>query len=335
MDALVAECMAKASAAVPELTGGDTVRISGGISNHLFKVSKAGSKSVLVRFYGAGLPGCDRDSEEKLVCILSDRCFGPKVLLTFPGGRVEEFWETRRSVLPAEAMQSKPVDMLSMTAERISELHEMRLVIPGRESYCLQVQQWVDMCTENGPVDLILLRTELQSLESLRPKAQSDAEASIEKLLLEPLLCHMDLFASNLMFDEAQGDVRFIDYEYAMTAPAGLDIANHFSGCTELIEGEGVTFDVSLYPSKAQRLAFLHIYVASRKLPRLSEVGAEFALKLLLALTAEAELRWVVWGLLQRQLSELSFDYGDYAKQRWAAFQVYKEWAHNGATPAE
>ena len=46
--------------------------------------------------------------------------------------------------------------------------------------------------------------------------------------------------------------------------------------------------------------------------------------RLLLALAAEAELRWVCWGLLQRQLSTVSFDFGDYAAQRFACYNTYK-----------
>ena len=42
---------------------------------------------------------------------------------------------------------------------------------------------------------------------------------------------------------------------------------------------------------------------------------------------AEAELRWIVWGLLQAELSDADFDYHDYAAQRWRCFCTYKEWA--------
>ena len=37
----------------------------------------------------------------------------------------------------------------------------------------------------------------------------------MERVLLGRTLCHLDLFAANLLFDEAAGDIQFIDYEYA------------------------------------------------------------------------------------------------------------------------
>ena len=59
----------------------------------------------------------------------------------------------------------------------------------------------------------------------------------------------------------------------------------------------------------------------------LAPAAAAFARQLLVALAAEAECRWVVWGLLQRQLSSVAFDFDDYASQRWACFGMYKDWA--------
>ena len=86
---------------------------------------------------------------------------------------------------------------------------------------------------------------------------------------------------------------------------------------------------------------FLAVYLAERGLAPVAETlrgdpaAAAFARQLLVALAAEAECRWVVWGLLQRQLSSVSFDFGDYAAQRWACFGLYKAWATQGMPAAE
>ena len=74
-----------------------------------------------------------------------------------------------------------------------------------------------------------------------------------------------------LLYDSTNGDVQFIDYEYAAVAPVGLDIANHFSGCTELIEGESVTFDTSFYPTAEQQLHFLELRCLGPRGPRFSK----------------------------------------------------------------
>lgn len=345
-------CLREAAAAVPELVAArsSAVRISGGISNHLFLVSCAGCETrALVRLYGTAEPLCDRKSEEALVQLLSARGFGPLVLGVFPGGRVETFWQHRRPLIPAESLKTAPVDFAGMVARRLAELHNLRLRVPGRATAEEQLDRWLAAVPPGGPVDMSALREAIAGADDLRPVASCAAERAIEELLTDRTLCHLDLFAANLLYgsDSSQGDgpacdrdVQFIDYEYASDAMVGLDIANHLSGCTELIEGESVTFDTTLYPTSAQQMHFLAHYLAERGLSSLADTlvseprAAVFARQLLVAFASEAECRWVVWGLLQQQLSSVSFDFGDYALQRWACYETYKGWLSGDQTPA-
>ena len=295
-------CIAHARVAEPEFASDGTLtarRLSGGISNHLFVVEAKHDTAVLVRLYGAAEPLAHRPSEEAMVTALSARGFGPRVLAVFEGGRVEQFWASRRPLLPSEALQQAPVDFATLTAARLAELHELRLAVPGRATAEEQLARWLGAVEGGGPVDLEALRAAIASAPALRPTASTEEEATVASVLLQRTLCHLDLFAANLMYDHALGDVQFIDYEYASDAPAGLDIANHLSGCTELIEGGRVSFDTSLFPTAAQQAHLLGAYLAARNLPGWSAEAMAFATRLLVALAAEAELRWVVWGLLQ------------------------------------
>jgi thiamine kinase-like enzyme len=296
---------------------------------------------VLVRLYGADEPLCDRKSEEALVHLLSTRGFGPKVLGLFPGGRVEMFWQHRRPLIPAESLKRAPVDFAGMVARRLAELHNLKLQVPGRATAEEQLGRWLAAVQPGGPIDVPTLSEAIAGASSLRPAASCPTERAVEEVLTTRTLCHLDLFAANLLYGTSDStendvarnqDVQFIDYEYASDAMVGLDIANHMSGCTELIEGESVTFDTSFYPSSAQQMHFLANYLAERGLSSLADTlssdpsAAKFAKKLLVGFAAEAECRWVVWGLLQQQLSSVPFDFGDYALQRWACFETYKAW---------
>ena len=81
---------------------------------------------------------------------------------------------------------------------------------------------------------------------------------------------------------------------------------------------------ISLY---SHRNAWASWHLLGQPNTFLAPAAAAFARQLLVALAAEAECRWVVWGLLQRQLSSVAFDFDDYASQRWACFGLYKDWA--------
>lgn len=57
--------------------------------------------------------------------------------------------------------------------------------------------------------------------------------------------------------DDGSEIVHFIDYEYAIPAPAAFDIANHFA------EWAGYDCDYSRVPTRADRRGFLEEYVKS------------------------------------------------------------------------
>ena len=317
-----------AQGCVPEFASDAPViarRISGGISNHLIHVALPDQvgPEVLVRLYGTDEPLAHRGSEELLVEALSSHGIGPTIFAVFEGGRVEQFWARRRSLLPSEPLKCVPVDFAALVASRVAELHELWLAVPGRPTAEEQLARWLSAVEGGGPVPLEALRAAIDGVPRLRPAASTASEKAVEDVMLQRTMCHLDLFAANILYDDALGDVQLIDYEYSADAPIGLDIANHLSGTTELIEGERVTFDPSLYPTLEQQAHWLRSYLGARHLPEWAVEAMPFATELLLAFAAEAELRWVVWGLLQLQLSSIAFDYGDYAVQRWRCYSTY------------
>ena len=356
------QCLMHAAAAVPELSDGATAtRLSGGISNHLFLVNKKDSHhQVLVRLYGSGEPLAHRTSEDQLVVLLSSHGFGPHVLSVFDGGRVEEFFSAPyRTLLPSDTMLIEPIDFAGMVASRLGEMHSLKLSTKGRATHEEQLSRWFhailpSSSTHHGvrSICLVELETAINNIVSKRPLAATPCEKMIEQILLRRTLCHMDLFASNVLYDESKNEVQFIDYEYCATAPVGLDIANHFSGCTELIQGKKVTFNSELYPSTEKQHHFLQKYLkalakhgdqdAKSIMEKREETNKEwdeewasFSQRLLLAMAAEFELRWVVWGLLQKQESSVEFDFYDYALQRWDCYHQYRDRADGGEKGGE
>ncbi|KDD76544.1 hypothetical protein H632_c187p0, partial [Helicosporidium sp. ATCC 50920] len=72
----------------------DISQISGAMTNVVFRASAAAAtefKSVILRLFGPGNQLFSQRAERGIFLAASDRDIGPKCLLEFPGGRVEEF----------------------------------------------------------------------------------------------------------------------------------------------------------------------------------------------------------------------------------------------------
>jgi len=78
---------------------------------------------------------------------------------------------------------------------------------------------------------------------------------------LQFVFAHNDLLAGNIVSQNTDADgvevVAFIDYEYAMPAPAAFDIASHFA------EWAGFECDYNLLPTRSIRKEFLREYLRS------------------------------------------------------------------------
>jgi ethanolamine kinase len=116
--------------------------------------------------------------------------------------------------------------------------------------------------------------------------------------------------------------VNFIDYEYATPCPAAFDISNHFA------EWGGFDCDMSVLPTRSQRRDFLTTYIHSYNSYR----GREFKEEELEQLMAEVDrfrgapgFYWGVWALIQATISQIDFNYAEYADLRLSEYWVWKD----------
>ncbi|KAJ5995340.1 hypothetical protein N7481_002317 [Penicillium waksmanii] len=143
---------------------------------------------------------------------------------------------------------------------------------------------------------------------------------------------HCDLLCANVIVlpteDVAQPEadvtaVNFIDYEYAVPAPAAFDIANH------LAEWIGYDCDYNMTPTQSVRRQFLTEYTKSycenRGLDESSQ--AEIVDRLVQDVDrfrGIPGLYWGVWSLIQAQISQIDFDYAGYAETRLGEYWAWK-----------
>ncbi|CAE8655568.1 unnamed protein product [Polarella glacialis] len=342
--------------------------ITGGLTNLLYKVSlccpAADPPTVLVRAFGkAGDAVCDRSMENKVFQDLSKAGFGPRLFGLFGNGRLEGWLEGRRPLEALEMLQCSEPDFMCMIARKTAELHAR--IVPTsigdmtKVDLWDQIQQWANLAREvsfpDDPVkagklaqlDLPAVLAEIEHCQRLLPsRLNSDGEALLaaagplesaahraRRLLYEKRFCHMDLLSGNIMFSQEAGDVRLIDFEYAAVCYIGVDVANHFNAVPESYFNAGNRFEPETwYPSSLQQLNWLSAYMKERSLVDLEldrELG-EALLQVVAQFALVAELRWVIWAVVQAGYSPVDFDYLEYATMRFRAYFLYRKWQETG-----
>ncbi|KAI1322001.1 choline/ethanolamine kinase [Xylariaceae sp. FL0255] len=137
---------------------------------------------------------------------------------------------------------------------------------------------------------------------------------------------------------EEQLTVNFIDYEYATPSPAAFDLANHFS------EWGGFDCDYNMMPTQAQRREFIKEYIYTYY-SITTELGGGSNTKLdEKARKAEEQklfdeidlfrglpgFYWGIWALIQARISQIDFNYTDYAKIRLDEYWAWKQSRSDG-----
>jgi len=134
--------------------------------------------------------------------------------------------------------------------------------------------------------------------------------------------CHNDLLLENVVYNEKEDGVSFIDYEYGGNNHIMFDIANHFNEYA----GMDIPLDFTNCPDDEYIKEWLVDYMAAyRPKAILSE-------DLLLDLCQEvrmfslaSHLIWGLWGLVQAEHSLIDYDFMAFALARLSAFR--RAWA--------
>jgi len=271
-----------ATAAVERLwpdRGASVIPLSGGITNHNFKIEVNGQAFVL-RMGGAEtrLLGIDRAVEHQASLRAAEVGLGPEVAAFFR----DEGWLVTRfidgSPIPLEDMR-KP-QTIRRVAAALRKLHDAA-PIPGRFDAHAVVEEY---------------RREAEAHGVEIPEAYGAAHAKSERIRVargpQPLVpCHNDLLNANFLDD---GEIRIVDWEYAGMGDRFFDLAN-LSVNHEFGAGED---DV-----------LLTAYFGE------STTGGVESLAMMKFMS---DFREAMWGVLQSGISELDFDFKGYAAKHFA-----------------
>ncbi|XP_068648646.1 probable ethanolamine kinase [Aristolochia californica] len=307
--------------------------VSGGVTNLLLKVSvreENGDDVLLtVRLYGPNTEYViDRKRELQAILYLSAAGFGAKLLGIFANGMVQSFINAR-TLSPSD--MSKP-KLASEIARQLRKFHQVE--IPGSK----EPQLW------NGIFKFIGTASGLKFDESeKRAKYDTIAFTEVQKEFMElkvltdlldaPVVyAHNDLLSGNLMLNDDEGKLYFIDFEYGSYSYRGYDIANHFN------EYAGFDCDYTLYPAKDAQDHFFRHYLQPDKPQEVSDEDLEAIYVETNTLALASHLYWALWALIQAQVSPIDFNYLDYFflryneynKKKESTFSMAREYLGNG-----
>jgi thiamine kinase-like enzyme len=248
--------------------------LSGGITNHNFKVEVDGAAYVL-RMGGAKTSqlGIDRAVEHAASLRAEEIGVGPPVadFVASEGWLVTRFIDGRP--IPPEEMRTPST--LARVADALRKLHSAR-AIPGRFDAFAVVDLYRSEAEANGV-----------AVHKGFARAREVAERIREARGPQPLVpCHNDLLNANFLDD---GTIRIVDWEYAGMGDRFFDLAN-FSVNHEF----GVEDD-------------------RRLLADYFGVEREADLASLRLMRFMSDFREAMWGVLQSGISELDFDFNAYA----------------------
>lgn len=146
----------------------------------------------------------------------------------------------------------------------------------------------------------------------------------LSDLLHAPVVfAHNDLLSGNLMLNDLEEKLYFIDFEYGSYSYRGYDIANHFN------EYAGFDCDYNLYPDKDAQYHFFRNYLSDRP-SEVQEQNLDALYTETNTFRLASHVYWALWALIQARVSPIDFDYlgyfflryGEYKKQREFCFSL-------------
>ncbi|XP_073317432.1 probable ethanolamine kinase [Primulina huaijiensis] len=294
--------------------------VSGGITNLLLKVSvkeKDGNVvHMTVRLYGPNTEYViNRERELQAIPFLSAAGFGAKLLGVFGNGMVQSFINAR-TLTPLDMRKPK---LVSKIAKQLRRFHEVG--IAGSK----EPQLWND---------IFKFFERASSLKfddhEKQKKYETISFGEIHKEIIElkemtdrfnaPIVfSHNDLLSGNLMLNDEEDKLYFIDFEYGSYSYRGFDIGNHFN------EYAGYDCDYSLYPIKDEQYHFFRYYLKPDSPHEVSDEELKALYLETNTFMLASHLYWALWALIQAKMSPIDFDYLSYFFLRYNEYKNQRE----------
>ncbi|MGB9184548.1 MAG: phosphotransferase [Solirubrobacteraceae bacterium] len=260
--------------------------LHGGITNRNFRVCFGTRESVL-RLPGAstGLLGIDREAERLATAEAARLGIAPALLAAGDGYLVTEF--IAGQPIDSDQLRAAP----ESAARALRAFHDSRLRLPTRFWVPELLADYERIVTEAGG----------WLPDSYRPTRELAARIAEVLPLTDPVPCHNDLLGANLLARPSRAggiELMLVDWEYAGSGHRMFDLGNL------AVNNE---FDA------AAEDRLLEAYYTQAPSP-----GRRAALALMRIMS---DAREAAWGVVQGVISELDFDFAEYARRHFARLE--------------
>ncbi|KAK1128529.1 hypothetical protein K0M31_002987 [Melipona bicolor] len=294
-----------------------------GITNKLIGVwySEYYNEMVLVRVYGHKTDLLiNRKDETRNIRILNKVGFTHSIYATFNNGLAYQFIEG--NILTTETVRNP--DIYVLIAKRMAQMHKLKPDIEMSKEACIWKK--LEKFMEIMPKEFSNITKQARFEKLIKPFVvlKQDYEALKKELINlnnEIVFAHNDLLLANVLYNEKENSVTFIDFEYTGYNYQAFDIANHFA------EFAGVDSpDYSLYPEEQLQKAWLNIYLQEyNNVKRVPENEINLLYLQVNKFVLLSHFFWGCWGLIQSEHSTIDFDFLEYAAIRFNEYFKWKE----------
>ena len=257
--------------------------LGGGITNRNFRVECDGRAYVL-RIGGKDthLLGIDRRAEYRAASVAAGLGVGPEVVaFVEPEGYLVTRFVEGEPVPPEELRRP---EVLREAAGLIRRVHEGP-AIPARFDSFRVVEAYRSGALAHG--------VEVPAVYEQAKRLADRVEATLGARPEVP--CHNDLLNAN--FIRSPTGIRIVDWEYAGMGDRFFDLANF--AVNHDLEADGERLLLEAYFGEAREADTAHLRV----------------------MRFMSDFREAMWGVLQQGISELDFDFADYANRHFERLQ--------------
>ncbi|KAG8438548.1 hypothetical protein GDO86_004929 [Hymenochirus boettgeri] len=268
---------------------------------------------VLVRIYGNKTELLvDRDEELKSFRVLQSHGCAPQLYCTFNNGLCYEFMQGD-ALDPKHVCNPTIFRLIARQLAKIHAIHAHNGWIP-KSNLWFKMKRYFSLIPKEFE-DSTVNKRFLQDVPSpqILEQEMSWMKEFLSNLRSPVVLCHNDLLCKNIIYNEKQRDVQFIDYEYSGYNYQAYDIGNHFN------EFAGVNeVDYTLYPSRELQLQWLQSYLEAYKEYKgfsadVTEKEVETLYVQVNQFALASHFFWGLWALIQAKYSKIDFDFLGYA----------------------